>query len=82
MIKILKDGRAGNMKKKLRRQLKDFYQIGNYIYADLMGRIQLVVPRNERINKLRIYEDYQTLIIQYGFEAANNYLKYISNYLK
>ena len=70
------------MKKKLRRQLKDFFQIGNYIYADLHGRIQLVVPRNERISKIRIYEDYQTLIIQYGFNAANNYLNYISNYLK
>ena len=70
------------MKKKLRRQLKDFYQIGNYIYADLHGRIQLVVPRNERISKIRIYEDYQTLIFQYGINAANNYLNYISNYLK
>ena len=70
------------MKKKLRRQLKDFYQIGNYIYADLQGRIQLVVPKNEHIKRIRIYEDYQTLILQYGIEAANNYLKYISNYLK
>ena len=69
------------MKKKLRRQLKDFYQIGNYIYADLRGRIQLVVPRNERISKKNIFEDYLTLIIQYGIEAGNNYLKYISNYL-
>lgn len=70
------------MKKKLRRQLKDFYQIGNYIYADLNGRIQLVIPRKERINKLRIYEDYQTLIMQYGIAAANDYLKYVSNYLR
>lgn len=69
------------MKKKLRRQLKDFYQIGNYIYADLRGRIQLVIPRNERISKKNVFEDYQTLIIQYGIEAGNNYLKYISNYL-
>lgn len=68
------------MKKKLRRQLKDFYQIGNYIYADLHGRIQLVVPRNERISNLRIYEDYQTLIMQYGIETANNYLNYIYNF--
>ena len=70
-----------DMKKKLRRQLKDFYQIGNYIYADLRGRIQLVIPRNERISKKNVFEDYQTLIIQYGIEAGNNYLKYISNYL-
>ena len=70
------------MKKKLRRLLKDFYQIGNYIYADLQGRVKLVVPRGERVTFEKIQNDYAVLVSRYGIEAANTYLISCCNYLK
>ena len=70
------------MKKKLRRKLKDYFQIGNYIYANQQGYIAIVVPpkvypKNELVNA-----DFQTLINRYGINAAYNYLNQISIYKK
>ena len=70
------------MKKKQRRLIKDYFQIGNYIYADLYGRIQVVISKNERVRKAKIKQDFDTLIARYSIEAALTYLKYCSEYLK
>ena len=70
------------MKKKQRRLIKDFFSIGNYIYADLYGRIQIVIPKGERIRKDKIKQDFDTLVCRYSIEAALTYLKYCSEYLK
>ena len=70
------------MKKKQRRLIKDFFQIGNYIYADLFGRIQIVIPKGTRITNTKIKQDFDTLLTRYSIDAALNYLKYCSNYLK
>ena len=69
------------MKKKQRRLIKDFFQIGNYIYADLQGRIQVVIPKGERVTKEKIRQDFETLLIQYSAEAAVTYLKFCSENL-
>ena len=69
------------MKKKLRRQIKDFFQIGNYIYADLQGRIAVVIPKGTRLTDDKIAKDFNTLVLQYGVEAANFFLDYCSKYL-
>ena len=70
------------MKKKQRRLIKDFFQIGNYIYADLYGRVQIVIPKNIRVSKQKIKQDFDTLITRYNIETALTYLKYCSDYLK
>ena len=69
------------MKKKLRRKIKDFFSIGNYIYADLHGRITVIIPPGTRLTDDKIAQDLNTLIIQYGVEAANFFLDYCSKYL-
>ena len=58
------------MKKKQRRLIKDFFQIGNYIYADLYGRVQIVIPKNIRVSKQKIKQDFDTLITRYNIETA------------
>ncbi|MBO6105634.1 MAG: hypothetical protein J6O99_07030 [Methanobrevibacter sp.] len=68
------------MKKKQRRLIKDYYQIGNYIYADLYGRVQIVIPKNEKVTKAKITQDFETLISRYSIDAAITYLKYCSDY--
>ena len=69
------------MKKKQRRLIKDFFQIGNYIYADLYGRVQIVIPKNEKVTKQKLKQDYDTLLTRYSIDAALSYLKYCSDYL-
>ena len=69
------------MKRHQRKFVKDFFQIGNYIYADLYGRVQIVIPKGELVTKSKLKNDYQILIKQYGVDAAVNYLKYCSDYL-
>ena len=68
------------MKKKQRRLIKYYYQIGNYIYADLYGRVQIVIPKNEKVTKAKIKQDFETLISRYSIDAAITYLKYCSDY--
>ena len=69
------------MKKKLRRQLKDYFQIGNYIYADYKGRVAVVIPKGERLTDEKIAKDINTLITFYGVDIANNFIKCCSEYL-
>lgn len=69
------------MKKKQRRLIKDFFQIGNYIYADLYGRVQIVIPKNEKVTKGKLKQDFDTLLTRYSIESALTYLKYCSDYL-
>lgn len=69
------------MKKKQRRLIKDYFQIGNYIYADLYGRVQIVIPKGEKVTKAKIKQDFETLISRYSIDAALTYLKYCSDYL-
>lgn len=70
------------MKKKLRRQLKDYYQIGNYIFVNSQGKVAVVIPRNERITNSKIRNDFHTLIEFYGIDIANYYIKCCSEYLE
>ena len=69
------------MKKKLRKQLKDYFQIGNYIFANSQGKVAVVIPRNEMITNKKIRNDYHTLISYYGIDMANYYIKCCSEYL-
>lgn len=68
------------MKKKLRRKLKDYFQIGNYIYANQQGYIAIVVPPKVYPKPELVSSDFQTLYIRYGVDAAYNYLNQISIY--
>lgn len=70
------------MKKKLRRQLKDYYQIGNYIYANREGTICVVIPRGELLKDNKISADFNYLFTTHGVDSAYSYLSYIHNYLK
>ena len=69
------------MKKKVRRRLKDYFQIGNYIYANQQGKVAVVIPRNEIITNSKIRADFHTLISYYGVDIANYYIKCCSEYL-
>ena len=69
------------MKKKLRRQLKDYYQIGNYIFVNQQGKVAVVIPRNEMVTNSKIRADFHTLISYYGIDIANYFIKYCSEYL-
>lgn len=68
------------MKKKLRRKLKDYYQIGNYIYANLQGYIAIVVSPKVYPKSELVSADFQTLYIRYGVNAAFSYLNQIAIY--
>ena len=70
------------MKKKLRRKLKDFYQIGNYIYSNSNGKIAVVIPKGERLTDIKIANDMNYLIKFYGVEYANYFINCCSEYLK
>lgn len=69
------------MKKKIRRHLKDYFQIGNYIYANTQGKVAVVIPKGERLTNTKIRNDYHTLISFYGIDMANYYIKCCSEYL-
>ena len=72
------------MKKKQRRQLnqiKDYFQIGNYIYADTTGKVAIVIAKDEIITHSKIRKDFQTLIEFYGIDIAIYYLKCCSEHL-
>lgn len=66
----------GRMKKKQRRLIKDFFQIGNYIYADLYGRIQIVIPKDANVTKVKIKQDFDTLVSRYSIDVALTYINY------
>ncbi len=70
------------MKKKLRRKLKDYYQIGNYIFVNSQGKVAVVIPRNENVTNTKIWADFHTLIEYYGIDIANYYIKCCSEYLE
>ena len=70
------------MKKKIRRQLKDYYQIGNYIFANNQGKVAVVIPRKEMITNSKIKSDFNTLISYYGVDIAYSYIKSCTEYLK
>lgn len=69
------------MKKKLRRQLKDSYQIGNYIYASGNGKLSVVISKNERLTDEKIASDINCLIKFWGVEYADFYMKTLNEYL-
>lgn len=69
------------MKKKLRGQLKDYFQIGNYIYANSQGKVAVVIPPHERLTNSKIRTDFHTLVSYYGIDIANYYIKCCSEYL-
>ena len=69
------------MKKKQRRILKDYFQIGHYIYANTQGKVAVVIPKNTLLTNSKIRKDYHTLISYYGIDMANYYLKCCSDYL-
>ena len=70
------------MKKKLRRKLKDYFQIGNYIYANQQGYIAVVVPPKVYPKPELVSSDFQTLYTRYGVDYAFNYLNQIAAYKK
>ena len=59
------------MKKKLRRKLKDYFQIGNYIYANQQGYIAIVVPPKVYPKPELVSSDFQTLINRYGINPQD-----------
>lgn len=69
------------MKKKMRRELRDCYQIGNYVYAGSGGRIVVVVGRNERVRDEKIANDIDYLLKFYGVDYANFYMETIQEYI-
>ena len=69
------------MKKKDRRKLKDYFQIGNYIYANSQGKVAIVIPKGEILTNTKIRNDYHTLISYYGIDMANYFVKCCSEYL-
>jgi hypothetical protein len=68
------------VKKKLRRQLKDSYQIGNYIYANRTG-ITVVVSSNERVTNEKITSDINNLLKFWGAEYVDFYIAAINELL-
>ncbi len=70
------------MKKKLRRKLKDYFQIGNYIYANNQGYVAIVVPPKVYPKSELVNADFQTLYIRCGVDYAFYYLNQISAYRK
>lgn len=70
------------MKKKLRRQLKDCYQIGNYIYSGLNGEVKIVIAKGEILTDVKIASDFNYLIKFYGVDYAYFFLKTINEYIK
>ena len=69
----------GRMKN--RQKVKDYFQIGNYIYADLYGRIAVVIPKGIKLKDSEIANDINTLVKEYGVDAANFFIDYCSKYI-
>lgn len=68
------------MKKKLRRKLKGFQKIGNYIYADNTGKLAVVFGES-RITEIKVDEDFYKLLMEYGTECAKTFLLSVENYV-
>lgn len=61
--------------------LNDFFQIGNYIFADILGRVSVVIPKDEKLTDEKIAKDLDTLVEFYGANAANYFLECCSEHL-
>ena len=70
------------MKKKLRRKLKDYFQIGNYIYANQQGYIAVVVPPKVYPKPELVNADFHTLYSRYGVDLGGRCIIQIEVYKK